>query len=217
MSEETEKKKAWWEIVAALTPLIIGVCVTGVGLLFTQMYNYQGLKINEIAMLEKFRLQLISTDAVEREFAYTTFKVLGYENLALKLIGVRQDSAGRSVVQDIKQNATGTVRAEATATLSKLPVQIYMQLAGEQQRTKAEATREILETKGYVIPSIGKVVGKAPKVTEVRYFNEQDKPIADAIATILREQGYVSAQASPVSAYKVKPGSLEIWLSEDAS
>jgi len=189
--------------------------VTAVGLLFTQMYNYKGLKLNEIAMLEKFRPQLISTEPVEREFAYTTFRVLGYEDLALKLIKVRQDSAGRAVVQDIKQNTTGAVRAEATETLTSLPVQVYMQLAGEQQRTKAESIRAMLQAKGYEIPSIGKVVGKAPKITEVRYFNETDKPIADAIATVLREQGYASAQASYVSAYKAKQGSLEIWLPQE--
>jgi len=223
MSEETDKKKPWWEIVTALTPLILGVCVTAVGVFFTQVYNYRQLQLNQLqlqlnqlAVLDKLRPQLISNNDLDRVFAYNTFLALGYKDLVVKLIQANQDSAGRAVVQEIQQSATGTTKAEATATLSSLPVQVYMQLADEKQKIKANTIRTILQAKGYVVPDIGDVVGKAPKITEVRYFNNQDKPIAEAIVTVLQEQRLTSAQASPVSRYKVKPGSLEIWFSADA-
>jgi hypothetical protein len=69
-----------------------------------------------------------------------------------------------------------------------------------------------------VVPEIENVEGKLdlPRKPNVRYFNDQDKPIADGIVAILIEQGLSSAHAEQVSRYKVKPGSLEILFSPDA-
>jgi len=46
MSEETATKKTWWEVLVALTPLILGICVTGVGVFFTNIYNFRHLMPN---------------------------------------------------------------------------------------------------------------------------------------------------------------------------
>jgi hypothetical protein len=219
MSEEIKNTKSWWEILTALTPLILGICVTGVGAFFTQVYNYRQLQLNQLAALDKLRPQLISENAYDREFAYASFTALGYEDLALKLMQLKQDTAGRTVAQEIQSGATGTAKAEASATLLALPVHVYIHIANENQRSKADAVRTTLEEKGYVVPGIENVAGKAelPKKTNVRYFNDQDKPIADAIVAALKEQGVASAYAYRVSRYKVKPGSLEIWFSPDAA
>ena len=121
-NDASSKNKAWWEIIVALTPLILGICVTGVGAFFTQVYNFRQLQINQLAVLEKFRPLLISENPYDREFAYASFAALGYEGLAVKLIQLKQDSAGRPVVQEIKLSGSGTAKAEALATLSSLPV-----------------------------------------------------------------------------------------------
>src|SRR4051812_9011951 len=108
MGEEPSRtKKAWWEIVATLTPLMIGLGVTGVGAYFTQVYNFQQLQLNQLSALDKFRTLLVSESPSDREFAYASFAALGYEGLAVKLIKLKQDSAGRAVAQDIKSGATG--------------------------------------------------------------------------------------------------------------
>jgi hypothetical protein len=218
MSKENKKKKAWWEIVSALTPLILGVCVTGVVAFFTQVYNYRQLQLNQITVLDKLKPQLISENAYEREFAYASFTAFGYEDLALKLMKAQQDAAGRSVAQQIQLSGTIAAKSEAKATLSSLPIQVYIQIANDKQRMKAEAIRVILQEKGYVVPEIENVEGKLdlPRKPNVRYFNDQDKPIADGIVAILIEQGLSSAHAEQVSRYKVKPGSLEILFSPDA-
>lgn len=215
MKQDTEKKKSWWEILATLTPLILGICITGVGAFFTQVYNYRQLQLNQLAALDKYRLQLISENAYDREFAYVSFTVLGYEDLALKLIHMRQDEAGRNVAQEIQISGTATAKSEAKATLSTLPVQVYIQISREGQRSKAEDVRTALQKKGFTVPGIENIAIKAdiPKKTNVRYFNDQDKSIADQIVAVLKEQGLASAYSYRVARYKVKPGSLEIWFS----
>jgi hypothetical protein len=161
---------------------------------------------------------LVSDSPSEREFAYASFAALGYEELAIKLIKVKEDSAGRTVAQEIKAGGTGNAKSEASALLSTLPVQVYLQIADDHQRGKAEAIRTILQQKGYVVPGIENVAGKAdiPKNTNVRYYNDQDKAIAEAIVSILKDQGLSTAYAYRVARFKARPGSIEIWFSSDA-
>lgn len=52
-----------------------------------------------------------------------------------------------------------------------------------------------------------------PNATSVRYFNEEDRIAADAIASTLKQSGATDAVTQKVTRYKVRPGSLEIWLS----
>ncbi|MGH8477052.1 MAG: SPOR domain-containing protein [Methylococcales bacterium] len=211
-------KKTWWEVLAALTPLILGICVTGIGVFFTNVYNFRQLQLNQLSALEKFRGLLVSENPYDREFAYASFAALGYENLAIKLINLKDDSAGRAVVQEIKLSGSASAKVEAASALPTLPVQVYIQIAAEEQREKAQQIRNVLQQKGYVAPGIENISGKAdiPKNTNVRYFNEEDKSIADAVVSILKEHGISSAYAYRVSRLKVKPGSLEIWFSADA-
>lgn len=217
MADEIAKKKPWFEILAALTPLILGLCVTGVGAFFTHVYNFRQLEVNQLNALDKFRTLLVSENPFDREFAYASFTALGHEQLALRLIQLKQDSAGRSVVQQIKLSGSATAKAEASAALSTIPVQVFVQIASELQREKAKEILAVLQQRGYLTPDIENVSGKAdsPKKTNVRYFNDEDKPTAETIASVLKEKGIADAYANHVSRYKVKPGSLEIWFSAD--
>ena len=218
MAEEIAKKKPWYEILATLTPLILGLCITGVGTFFTHVYNFRQLEVNQLNALDKFRTLLVSENPFDREFAYASFSALGHEQLALRLIQLKQDSAGRSVAQQIKLSGSATAKAEASAALSTIPVQVFVQIASELQRDKAKEILAVLQQRGYLTPDIENVSGKAeiPRKTNVRYFNDEDKPTAETIASILKEKGIADAYAYHVSQYKVKPGSLEIWFSVDA-
>lgn len=218
MADEIVKKKPWYEIVAVLTPLILGLSVTGVGVFFTHVYNFRQLEVNQLNALDKFRTLLVSENPFDREFAYASFTALGHEQLALRLIQLKQDSAGRSVVQQIKLSGNATAKADASAALSTIPVQVFIQIASELQQKKAKEVLTALQQSGYVVPGIENVAGKAdsPKKTNVRYFNAEDKSIAEKIAAVLREKGIADAYAYHVSQFKVKPGSLEIWFSADA-
>jgi len=219
-------RKAWWEILAVLTPLILGFAVTGTGLLFTHIYNQRQLQLNQITsqrqlqlnqitLLDKYRNLLTSTDPFDREFAYASFVALGYEDLAIKLVKIKQDVAGKDIVREVRSTGSPAARAEATAALSTLPTQIYIHIASKDQRQRAAVLREALEGKGYIVPGIEDVSAKAdlPRKANVRYFNDEDKQTAQAIAEVMKQQGVSSVSAYKIGGYKVKPGSLEVWFS----
>lgn len=221
MPAETESgaphTKRWVEVLAALTPLILGLCITGVGTLFTQVYNHRQLQLNQLNVLDKFRPLLVSDNPFDREFAYASFAALGYEDLALKLMQLKQDSAGRAVAQGIAISGGSSAKSEAAVALSSIPAQVYIQIASEAQRDKAKELLTELQKRGYSMPGIENVAGKAdsPKRTNVRYFNDQDKAIAEAIVLVLKEKGISSATAYRVNHLKARPGSLEIWFAPE--
>lgn len=214
MVSDEQKRKSWHEILASLTPLILGICVTGVGAYFSQIYNFRQLQLNQLTALDKFRSYLVSDNSVERAFAYSSFVALGYEDLALKLIKVKGDSAGREAAQEVKQNGSGTSKSDAAKILDALPYTIYMHIGAEAQREAAKQALVGLQQLGYTPAGIENVAGKAnlPKATEVRYFNVEDKSTADAIATSLQKNGYQSARSKQVSIFKVKSGNIEVWF-----
>lgn len=215
MADELLKRKSWYEVLAVLTPLILGLCVAGVGAFFTHVYNFRQLQMNQLDILDKFRTQLISENPYDREFAYASFTALGHEQLALKLMQIKKDSAGRSVAQEIKLSGSTTAKSEASAALSMIPVQVFFHIASETQRQTAKDVAGTLQQKGYVIPGIENIAGKAdvPGSTSVRYFNDEDRAAAEVIATVLKDKGFTNAKALRVPQFKVTPGSIEVWFS----
>jgi hypothetical protein len=226
MAEEGNNRgKDQWDILASLTPLILGVAVTGVGGLFTHLYNLSQLQLNQTQVqlnrmqaLEKFRLLLISEKPEEREFAYASFVALGYEHLALKIINLRKDASAKELVKELKASPDPGVRISAEAVFKKLPALVYIQIASEGQENKAKDIQQALQQQGISAPgfeNIGKK-GKAriPPNTEVRYFNAEDQETADSIVAFLKkEKGMSAATAVPVLSIKAKVGNVEIWFS----
>jgi len=214
---EAPSTKRWYDVLVSLTPLILGVCVTGIGALFTQVYNNRQLQLNQLSALDKFRPLLVSENPYDREFAYASFVALGYEDLALKLMRLKQDSAGRPIAQSITIAGSASAKSEASAALSSIPAQVYIQIASESQREKAKEILIELQQRGYSVPGIENVAGKAdsPKRTNVRYFNDQDRAVAESIVQVLKDKGMGSAYALRVSHLKARPGSLEVWFAPD--
>jgi hypothetical protein len=221
MSTDTiPAKKTWYEILIALTPLIVGIGVTGVGAYFTQVNNDRQLQMNELNALDKLRPMLMSENPLDREFAYASFVALGHEQLALKLMRLKKDSAGREVAARIQASSDSSddTRTAAAAVVKSIPVQVFVHIAAEDQRPHAAALIQALESEGYSVPGIENIAGKAtlPKRTNVRYFNPQDKATADSIAGILRKQGIDDAYPYAVTHLNARPGSLEIWFAAPA-
>jgi hypothetical protein len=218
MPEGPSQAKSWHEVLSSLTPLILGICITGVGAFFTQVYNYRQLQLNQLAALDKFRPLLVSENPYDREFAYASFAALGYEDLALKIIAVKQDSAGRAVAQDIQVSGSAAAKVAASATLASLPAQVYLQIGTEAQRPKAKELSLALQQAGFQTMGIENVAGKTepPKASEVRYFNDDDKQPAEAIATVLRQQGANDVRSRRITFLKARPGSIEVWLAKEA-
>lgn len=131
MPDSTEKRKDLWDKVSSITPLILGIAVTGVGAFFTQIYNYRQLQLNQITALEKLRPLLTSDKADEREFGYASFAALGYEDVAVRIIQIKKDQSGRTVLLELQKtggnpqlqaNATGALKSldEAKSLVNKL-------------------------------------------------------------------------------------------------
>ncbi len=214
MTDNAAPKKTWYDILIALTPLIVGIGVTGVGAYFTQVNNYRQLQSNELAALDKLRPLLISDDPVDREFAYASFVALGHEDLALKLMRLKQDSAGRAVAQRMQATSGGAMQSQALAALRAIPAEIYIHIASESQRARAAALAEALRRSGYSIAPIERKTDIAthPARDNLLYFNAQDKAAADKVAAVLREHGMKEVAVDEIAHNRARPGSLELWF-----
>lgn len=225
-------KKPWYEILSTLSPLIIGVVVTGGASYFGLEINkdnnerqmalntqnvQQQMQINQISMLEKFRPYLLSNDASEREFAYASFSLLGQEELALRIMKIKGDVAGKPVAQEILQTGTPAARKAAATTLEAITPKVSIHFAQEWQKSRAKNLASSLKDYGFNVPGIENVSGSAtsPKITNVRYFNDTDKDTAESIAAMLRKEGFEDAKTYRVAQFSNKPGSLEVWFSPD--
>lgn len=231
--------KPWFEILGVLSPLIIGVVVTGGASYFGSRFNerqleiskdnndkqlalnsqnvQQQMQINQISMLERFRPYLLSSDASEREFAYASFSILGQEELALRIMKIKGDIAGKPVALDILQTGSTAARKAAATTLEAITPRVSIHFGQEWQKDWATSLASSLKSSGFKVPDIENVSGVAnsPKITNVRYFNETDKDTADSIAAMLRKEGFEGAKSYRVAQFLNKPGDLEVWFSAD--
>lgn len=219
MADPTPPPKRWYEVLAALTPLILGLAVTGVGTFFTAVNNARQTQLNQITALDKFRASLISPNASEREFAYAAFAALGYEAMALKIIQAKQDPVGRALAEEVKETSSGADRETAIAVLAGTPPVVYIHIASESQRERAEEFSQHLGRARFLVKGIENISGKAavPRQTSVRYFNPEDQPAANAVVDALKAIGESGATAQIVTRFKVRPGSLEVWFGKVAS
>jgi chitosanase len=124
-----------WDILSALSGIIAGLLIAGVGTVATIVYNIRQIKIEQIQALEKYRVLLASSDPAERLFSYEAFVALGYEKLAAKLIAVRVDPAGQQVLAALANSHDKDVRKLATEGLLTL-----------QERNRVLAITNIFET-----------------------------------------------------------------------
>lgn len=101
----------------------------------------------------------------------------------------------------------------------KLPSRVYLDIANENQRSKAEITAARLRSAGYIVPKIGGIlcVGSlAPKTTQLRYFqrsDEQGQDLPGIIKTL--QQSDVDAHPQyvpPKDRSAVRPGQFELWF-----
>ena len=103
------EQKDFWDKLSSVTPLLIGILVTGVGAIFTQIYNFQQLQLNQILALEKLRPLLVSDKPEDREFGYASFAALGYEETAIRIIQIKRDQSGREVLVQLEKTGDKNV------------------------------------------------------------------------------------------------------------
>lgn len=207
-------RKSLWEILAMLTPLIVGIGVTGVGTLFTHHYNNRQLQLAEVELLGKYKDLLQSEHDFDRAFAYETFLVLNYGDMAVRLISYRQDPAGRDVLREAEKAGAESTQARAKAALKTLPSKVYIHTTSSTQNALVGPLRMALEEQGFVVADdVEDVSGKVglPKKANVRYFDSADEETAKSVVGIL-EQQRIPAYSVQIGGYKTRPGNIEIWF-----
>ena len=120
-----------WEKIGTLSTLFSSVILGAVGLFATQVYNRHQLeqqrqdslekaRIEQAQVLDKFLHYVTSAEPREREFGYAMFTYFGQADLALKLIALREDQAGKAVLETLKQSSDSGIRSAAVAALLTL-------------------------------------------------------------------------------------------------
>lgn len=144
------ENKDFWDKLSALSNLIAGVLIAGMGTFASIQYNNRQLdlqrqneaaqrKLAELDALERFNKYLTSENQTEREFGYAAFVALGYDSLAVKLIELNDDPAGEKVLQSISRYQIAVAK-ERKGFQYLLSGQYEKALAAFQEATKAYPT-----------------------------------------------------------------------------
>jgi septal ring factor EnvC (AmiA/AmiB activator) len=110
--------------------------------------------------------------------------------------------------------------AAADSQAASIPPLIYIQIAREDQRRKANEVQNALRAKGYIVPGVEYVGAKSPTHSQLRYFVRTDEgPVLDRTMELLRSMGVdtngqyiVMAAQSPRA---LRPHQFELWFGQD--
>ena len=194
--------------------LVAGAAAVMVALIFVS-YRLHGQIEGKKAQLKDLETRYNELDTNYRELE-TSFNQLRYL-FSLLPPAPPKEALPLKEARPLKQAlpATGALPANAA---SQLPSRVYLDIANESQRPKAEITAERLRSAGYIVPKIGGIlcVGSlAPKNTQLRYFQRSDEqgPDLPGIMKTLQQSNvdaypqYVSPNGSAV-----RPGQFELWF-----
>ena len=118
---DSKKRKDIWDIISSISPLLIGVFITGVGIFLTYTYNDRNLKLLEIRILNEFRPLLTSDNLEDCQYAYDAMAVVGLEELVIRLTNANKDQCGRGALETIiKKQGSKQDSKQASETLSIL-------------------------------------------------------------------------------------------------
>jgi hypothetical protein len=105
-------------------------------------------------------------------------------------------------------------------TTTKLPPRVYIQIAGDQQRGRADKIANALRSSGFTVPAYEVVGDRAPKNNQLRYYKSLDDTQSSAstgdldraLQKIKEADGpsWTSVQLRRSSS--VRPGHFEIWF-----
>lgn len=211
---ENQPKTRWWEIVAKLTPLILGIGITGLGTFSSIWFEAKQTQLNQITALNDFRTLLISDEPADRAFAYEAFVALGYEDLAYKLVQTKNDPAGRPALGKIAE-LSSNVSDDAKTALKEIPVRVFIHIASETQRDSANSlSADIEKVLNFGVLPIDNISDEAipPNRPEIRYFNQVDKSATEEIRSVMINFGFPHTEIVMLPYLKAKPGTVEVWF-----
>ncbi len=142
-------------------------------------------------------------------------KEIAGKTITIKALVNRDQGLNPEQAAEVKQNVENVVQSGSDRQIA---ARVYIQIGDEDQRKRASEAVSQLKKKGYIVPGIENVGGKAriPAISQLRYYptdslSEQD--IKD-IATALGELG-IRLKPTPLSRGGGRPRHYEIWFGQD--
>ena len=95
---------------------------------------------------------------------------------------------------------------------------LYLHIAQESDRDAARALVPLLETEGFIVPSID--VKQTPQTSDVRYFRPDEEAVALSAARVLQAAGVRKIKPKFLPGYEqstsIRPCHYEAWIAADA-
>src|SRR5262249_18347500 len=104
-----------WDKLAAIAPIISGICVFAIGGYFTYVYNQQQLRLQEVQTIEKF-LPRLAGDEQSKRAAILAISSLTNTELASRMAAIYASTGTASALQSIAQS--GNARDKSIASLA---------------------------------------------------------------------------------------------------
>jgi len=114
-----KQAKDMWDKLAAIGPVISGICVFAIGGYFTYVHNQEQLRIQEIETMEKF-LPRLSGDEQSKRAAILAISSLTNAELAKRITAIYASNGPASTMQSLAQNSIEKNKSAAAATQGQL-------------------------------------------------------------------------------------------------
>lgn len=165
----------------------------------------------QIKILEIFSEKIASDDPKQRILALRLLRAVDGE-LAEKLaVAVSETATEQPEVRKVANQEA----EEAAARAGSLP-RIYIHIRAEDDRLPARSVGEKLESAGFVVPGIERLVDYGPAYSQLRYFRSSEEAEAGRIASLLDSIG-VKVELKYVGGYegsdRIQQRHYELWFS----
>jgi hypothetical protein len=214
----------WYEVLSKLTPLLIGICVTGTGLWVSTGLQQRQLELTQIQSLSNFLPKVYSNRPQECLSAFESFVGERFNELLIDIMDRTAEPCGRPRLQSLVNQTRGPMQQRALRALRDLPVQVFLNYTGDRrQGQQAKTLGKCIDAYGinddadplrfsYRGP-IEKLMRakEAPAQPEIRYFIQSDREEADVVAGMYARLigGQPEVKFLPLMA---RPGTLEVWM-----
>jgi hypothetical protein len=224
-----EKKRDWVDVLDIVSKLLIPVAIALAGFLYSahqakvdeDRLNAERQNENDRRNLERdtgYVRMLLSKDPNEKAFGIDIIRVLSRQNkFSPDLLAVLTAMAGDDKNPDLAEAAKQILENQIQVSSAKgtnAAIDVYIQIAKEEQRDDAKALQEALRKEGFAAPGIQLVTGEVATVhTYVRFFAAPGASQASHVKDVMSKLGYTSPAVQDFSAFTPSPLlSIEVWI-----
>jgi hypothetical protein len=125
MATETARTP-WYEVLSKLSPLVLGIFITGGGAWATNRVQEGQLQLSQVNSLFLFLPKMQSKNAAECVSAFEAFTGDSLEQLVVHIIDRTKEPCGRPKLRAVAQSANRETRELAENALRNLPIQVFM-------------------------------------------------------------------------------------------